>query len=69
MTVTLAALIVAIGPAASLTDAIGVAAGRFPGTPAVTAALVFGLFQTFVLALVALGWGRLATAAPESMSS
>jgi BASS family bile acid:Na+ symporter len=31
----------------------------FPGTPAMTAALVYGLFQTVVLAVVALIWGRL----------
>lgn len=35
------------------------ATASFPGTPAVTAALVFGLFQTVLLALLALGWGRL----------
>jgi len=35
------------------------ATASFPGTSAVTAALVFGLFQTVLLALVALGWGRL----------
>jgi bile acid:Na+ symporter, BASS family len=38
-----------------------IATGSFPGTPAVTAALVYGLFQTLVLALVALVWGRLET--------
>ena len=39
-----------------------IASSSFPGTPAVTAATVYGLFQTLVLALVALGWGRLASA-------
>ena len=32
---------------------------RFRGTPAVTAALVFAIFQTIVLALAAAAWGRL----------
>lgn len=41
-----------------------IATGSFPGTPAVTAALAFGLFQTIVLAFLALGWGRLVPAAP-----
>jgi BASS family bile acid:Na+ symporter len=35
-----------------------IATVSFPGTPAVTAATAFGLFQTIVMALVALGWGR-----------
>lgn len=35
-----------------------IATSSFPGTPAVTAALAFGLFQTIVIALVALGWGQ-----------
>jgi bile acid:Na+ symporter, BASS family len=36
-----------------------IAAGSFPGTPAVTAATAFGLFQTVLVALLALAWGRL----------
>lgn len=32
----------------------------FPGSPAVTAVLVYGIFQTLVSAVIALGWGRLA---------
>jgi bile acid:Na+ symporter, BASS family len=40
-----------------------IATSSFPGTPAVTATLAFGLFQTVVMALVALGWGRWAPAA------
>jgi BASS family bile acid:Na+ symporter len=40
-----------------------IATSSFPGTPAVTATLAFALFQTVVLALVALVWGRLAPAA------
>jgi BASS family bile acid:Na+ symporter len=36
--------------------------GSFPGTPAVTATTAFALFQTVVMALVALGWGRLTPA-------
>jgi BASS family bile acid:Na+ symporter len=35
-----------------------IATSSFPGTPAVTAALAFALFQTLVLALLAFGWGR-----------
>jgi BASS family bile acid:Na+ symporter len=38
-----------------------IATVSFPGTPAVTAATAFGLFQTVVMALVALGWGRWAS--------
>jgi BASS family bile acid:Na+ symporter len=45
-----------------------IAASSFPGTPAVTATLAFALFQTLVLAILALGWGRLAPAIPESVS-
>ena len=37
-----------------------IAAASFPGTPAVTAATAFGLFQTILVALVALAWGRMA---------
>lgn len=32
--------------------------GSFPGTPAVTSALAFAIFQTILLALVALAWGK-----------
>jgi BASS family bile acid:Na+ symporter len=39
-----------------------IATGSFPGTKAVTAATAFALFQTIVMALVALGWGRLMAA-------
>jgi BASS family bile acid:Na+ symporter len=39
-----------------------IAASSFAGTPAVTAATAFALFQTVLLALVALAWGRLASA-------
>lgn len=39
-----------------------IATASFPGTKAVTAATAFALFQTVVMALVALGWGRLASA-------
>jgi len=38
-----------------------IAMASFPGTPAVTAATAFGLFQTILVALVALAWGRLTT--------
>jgi len=36
-----------------------IATGSFPNTPAVTAALVFAILQTVVLALAAAAWGRL----------
>ena len=42
--------------------ALVIATTSFPGTRAVAAATVFALFQTILLALVALGWGRLASA-------
>jgi BASS family bile acid:Na+ symporter len=46
--------------------AMVIASGSFPGTQAVTAATAFALFQTVVMALVALGWGRLAVAPPAT---
>ncbi len=36
-----------------------IATASFPGTPAVTAALAYALFQTLALALLAFVWGRL----------
>jgi BASS family bile acid:Na+ symporter len=39
--------------------ALVIATGSFPGSQAVTAATAFAIFQTVVMALVALGWGRL----------
>jgi bile acid:Na+ symporter, BASS family len=36
-----------------------IAVASFPGTPAVTAATAFGLFQTILVGLIALAWGRL----------
>ena len=36
-----------------------IATGSFPGTPAVTAVLVYGIFQTLASAVIALGWGKL----------
>jgi BASS family bile acid:Na+ symporter len=42
-----------------------IAASSFPGTPAVTAATAFALFQTVLMALMALVWGRLASASSE----
>jgi bile acid:Na+ symporter, BASS family len=39
-----------------------IATSSFPGTPAVTVTLAFGLFQTIVIALLALGWGLVGTA-------
>jgi predicted Na+-dependent transporter len=44
---------------------LAIAASSFAGTPAVTAATAFALFQTVLMALVALGWGRLASAPAE----
>lgn len=38
--------------------ALVIVTGSFAGTPAVTAATAFGVFQTVLMALVALGWGR-----------
>jgi BASS family bile acid:Na+ symporter len=38
--------------------ALVIATSSFPGTPAVTATLAFALFQTIVMALIALGWGK-----------
>ena len=37
-----------------------IAVASFPGTPAVTAATAFGLFQTILVALIAFAWGRMA---------
>jgi BASS family bile acid:Na+ symporter len=42
-----------------------IATASFPGTKAVTAATAFALFQTIVMALVALCWGRLASTSPR----
>jgi bile acid:Na+ symporter, BASS family len=42
-----------------------IATGSFPGTPAVTSALIYAVFQTIVLALLALVWGRRASAKSE----
>ena len=36
-----------------------IATGSFPGTPAISAALAYAVFQTIVLALIALAWGRM----------
>jgi len=36
-----------------------IATGSFPGSPAVTAVLVYGIFQTLVSAAIALGWGKM----------
>lgn len=41
------------------------ATASFPGTKAITAAMAFALFQTIVLALLSLGWGRFSSAASE----
>jgi BASS family bile acid:Na+ symporter len=44
-----------------------IATKTFPGTSAVTAATIFAIFQTVVLAVVALIWGRLASAPARTM--
>ncbi len=41
--------------------ALVIASSSFPGTPAVTATTAYALFQTVVIALVALVWGRLSS--------
>ena len=41
-----------------------IATSSFPGTQAVTAALASALFQTILMAIVALGWGRLPLTVP-----
>lgn len=35
-----------------------IATGSFPGTPAVTSALAYAVFQTILLGLIAFAWGR-----------
>ena len=44
-----------------------IAVASFPGTPAVTAATAFGLFQTILVALTALAWARLTTNANKAV--
>jgi BASS family bile acid:Na+ symporter len=46
-----------------------VATGSFPGTAAVTAALSYAVFQTIVLALVVLAWGRMIPIHDESAAA
>jgi hypothetical protein len=41
-----------------------IATGSFAGTKTVTAATAFAIFQTIVMALVALGWSQLLAAPP-----
>ncbi len=36
-----------------------IATGSFPGTPAITSATAYAIFQTVVMALVALAWGKM----------
>jgi BASS family bile acid:Na+ symporter len=42
-----------------------IATSIFPGTPAVTATTAFAIFQTVVMAAVALVWGRVEAASPK----
>ena len=44
-----------------------IAVASFPGTPALTAATAFGLFQTVLVALIALAWGRLPSNAGQAV--
>jgi BASS family bile acid:Na+ symporter len=51
----------AMGFAASVRNvgvSLVIATASFPGTPAVTATVVYALFQTIVLGLLAITWGR-----------
>jgi BASS family bile acid:Na+ symporter len=51
--------------------ALVIVTGAFAGTRAVASATAFALFQTIVMALIAAGWGKLASssgAAPETTS-
>jgi BASS family bile acid:Na+ symporter len=51
----------AMGFAASVRNvgvSLVIATASFPGTPAVTATVVYALFQTIVLGLLAVAWGR-----------
>jgi bile acid:Na+ symporter, BASS family len=43
-----------------------IATGSFAGTAAPTAALAYALFQTILMALVAVGWGRMIPAQPPA---
>jgi bile acid:Na+ symporter, BASS family len=43
--------------------------GSFPGTAAITSATVYALFQTIVMVLVALAWGRLTPAGNASVNN
>lgn len=42
--------------------------GSFPGTAAITSATAYALFQTIVMVLVALAWGRLTPAGNASVN-
>ena len=44
-----------------------IAVASFPGTPAVTAATAFGVFQTILVALIALAWARSAANAGKAV--
>jgi BASS family bile acid:Na+ symporter len=45
-----------------------IVASSFPGTRAVTAATAYALVQTIAMALIAIGWGRLASATAATTS-
>lgn len=46
-----------------------IATGSFPGTAAVTAATAYAIFQTVIMAIVALTWGRFTQAGSTSASA
>ena len=45
--------------------ALVIVAGSFPGTPAVTAAISFAIFQIVAVVLVAAAWGRMSSRSEE----
>ncbi len=48
--------------------ALAIATSSFAGTPAITTTLTFALFQTIIVALVAVAWGRL-TPGPQRLAA
>lgn len=47
--------------------ALVIAAGSFPGTPAITAATAYALFQIFAVLLVAMAWGRMSSSSAPAV--
>jgi hypothetical protein len=54
-------------PATALGVNLVIVTGSFPGTLSIGSATAYALFQTIVIALVALAWGRLTPAGIDSM--